>query len=274
MKARRSRQPSGATRKSNAEAFVTGKALVWRVEEACRNAWPALRIVRLGDWLLHFSEGLTRRGNSVNPLRPDYRDCEALVSVCEALYRRRDQPAIFRIPSMIDAALDRRLAALGYTSEGDSLVFCGDIAGIEAASDPAVQLSAQPTGEWLAAMAVLQSQSLEQSRTYRRVVGAIVVPAVFARLTVDGEPAALAYGALHDRLLCCESVVTDSRRRRRGFARRIVASLAAWAGEQGAEGLCLEVEAANQPALALYDVLGLKTELYRYHYRRQPPDRQ
>jgi ribosomal protein S18 acetylase RimI-like enzyme len=100
-----------------------------------------------------------------------------------------------------------------------------------------------------------------------------VVPAAFALLTIEGEPAALAYGALSERLLCVESVVADHRRRRRGFARRIVASLAAWAHAEGADGICLEVEAANLPALALYGGLGLETELYRYHYRRKPPDR-
>jgi N-acetylglutamate synthase len=81
---------------------------------------------------------------------------------------------------------------------------------------------------------------------------------------------ALAYGAIHDRLLCYESVITDPHRQRRGYARRVVASLAAWARDQGAEGACLEVEAHNAAALALYDRVGVKTELHRYHYRREP----
>jgi N-acetylglutamate synthase len=270
---RRSRQPSGATRRSDAEAVVTAGDLAWRVEQACRNAWPALRIVWLDDWQLHFGEGLTRRANSANPLRPDYRDSEGLVPACEALYRRQRQAAIFRLPSIIDPAFDRRLAALGYTSEGESIVLYGDIDDLDAAPDPAVHLFTRPTAEWFAVMAALQGHSLEQSRTYRRIVAQLAVPTAFAMLTVDGEPAALAYGALHDGLLCYESVVADGRRRRQGFARRIVASLAAWAKEQGAEGACLEVEAMNLPALALYDAIGLKTEHYRYHYRRQPPDR-
>ncbi len=246
-------------------------SLAWRVERACRNSWPALRLMWLDDWQLRLGEGLTRRANSANPLRPDYRDSAALVVACEALYQSHDQPAIFRLPTIIDRALDRRLAARGYTGEGESLVLYGDIAGVAAAADPAVRLPAQPGAEWFAAMTLLQGHSERQSRSYRRIVEALAVPAVFALLTVDGEPAALAYGAVSEGLLCYQSVVADRRRRRQGFARRIVASLAAWGRERGVEGVCLEVEAANLAARALYDGIGLKTELYRYHYRRQPP---
>ncbi len=82
--------------------------------------------------------------------------------------------------------------------------------------------------------------------------------------------AALAYGAIHDGLICYESVVTDPSRQRRGYARRVISSLAGWAADRGAQGACLEVEAANAPARALYEALGFE-ELYRYHYRRAPP---
>jgi N-acetylglutamate synthase len=249
---------------------MTAATLEWRTERACRNAWPASRVVWFEDWLLHFGDGFTRRANSANPLRPDYRDAEDFVAACEALYHAQSRPAIFRLPSMIDAALDRRLAAQGYTREGESLVLYGDIESIDTAPDSAVCLLPRPTAEWFAAMAALQGHGRAQSRSYRRIVGGLVVPAAFVLLTVEGEPAALAYGALTDRLLCLESVVADRRRRRRGFGRRIVASLARWARERGASGICLEVEAANLPALALYDGLGFKTELYRYHYRREP----
>jgi N-acetylglutamate synthase len=252
---------------------MTGCALMWRAERACRNAWPALRSIWLDDWQLRLGEGLTRRANSANPLCPDYHDSSAIVAACEAFYSRHNQPAIFRLPTIIDSALDRRLAARGYNGEGDTLVLYADAAGITAASESAVQLFAEPSTEWFAAMGDLQGYSDRQSRTYRRIVGALAVPAVFALLVVEGEPAAIAYGAISEALLCVESVVADRRRLRRGFARRVVSSLLTWGGEQGVEGVCLEVEATNLSALALYDRIGLKTELYRYHYRRQSPVR-
>ena len=56
----------------------------------------------------------------------------------------------------------------------------------------------------------------------------------------------------------------------RAVAPAEMATVAAWARERGAAGACLEVEAHNAPARTLYDSVGLKREVYRYHYRREP----
>ncbi|MPY74772.1 MAG: GNAT family N-acetyltransferase [Alphaproteobacteria bacterium] len=57
-----------------------------------------------------------------------------------------------------------------------------------------------------------------------------------------------------------------------GYSRRLMAAMFDWAEAQGAKGVCLQVEAANAPAVALYRGLGLGTERFRYHYRRAPGD--
>jgi GNAT superfamily N-acetyltransferase len=243
------------------------RALEWRVEETCLNAWPALREVLLDGWVLRFSGGLTRRANSANPLRPvSHVDLRA----SEALYRRLGLPTIFRVLSLIDSLVDERLAEAGYTGEGESCVLYAPIEDITAGRDADVKLLDQPTPEWFGAMAALQNHSSGQAAIYRRIVGQLAIPAAFAALSDEGAIAAVAYGALHNGLLCYESVITDRRRRRRGWGRRIVNALTAWARQQGAVGACLEVEAHNVPARALYDAIGLNRELYRYHYRREP----
>ena len=241
-------------------------ALEWRVEETCLNAWPALREVLLDGWVLRFSEGLTRRANSANPLWPV---SHTALRGCEALYRRLGLPTIFRVLSLIDPVVDEQLAEAGYTGEGESCVLYAAIDDIAAARDPDVKLLDQPTPEWFDAMAVFQNHSSEQAAIYRRIVGQLAIPAAFAALSDEGGTVALAYGALHNGLLCYKSVITDRRRRRQGWGRRIVNPLTAWARDEGAVGACLEVEARNGPARALYNAIGLKRELYRYHYRRE-----
>jgi GNAT superfamily N-acetyltransferase len=243
--------------------------LAWRVEATCFNAFPSLKQAILAGWLLRFSEGLSRRANSANPLRTDHAPPEAVIEAIEKLYRRQSQPAIVRVPSFL-TAIDAPLMVRGYASEGESCVLYGEMDGVAAVADPSVELSPHAGTDWLAAMAGFQGHSAPHRQIYRRIVRAIAVPTAFAGLRIDGRLAALAYGALSDGLLCYESVIADPRRRRQGLARRVIASLAAWAREEGGRGVCLQVEASNTPARALYDGFGLTTELYRYHYLRQP----
>lgn len=246
------------------------RSLAWRVEKTCLLAWPALEQASVGDWSLRFSAGLTRRANSANPRGPEICDFEVAIAAIERLYRDRGLPPIFRTPTLIDPAVDRRLEALGYAAQGESLTLFGAIEDVVRTENAGVEFSARPGPEWLAAMGELQGRSAEQNAVYEAIVGSLAVPAVFVGLRRGGRLAALAYGALHDGLLCVESVVTKEEERGRGHGRRVLAALFAFAEREAARGVCLQVEAPNAPARRLYHSLGLKDELYRYHYRREP----
>jgi GNAT superfamily N-acetyltransferase len=246
-------------------------SLAWQVEETCLNAWPALREIVLDGWLVRFSEGLSRRNNSANPLSARSAISEAVIAETATFYRRHERPAIFRMPSIAAPAADKALAEAGFTAEAETCVLHGAIDGLDTTTDPAVTLLPRADRVWFQAMSALQGHTQEQAHTYRRIIGAISVPAAFAVLPgEDGRLVALAYGVIHNGMLCYESVVTDARQRRRGHARKIVTTLAGWAKAQSATDACLQVVAENAPARALYDQIGLTSELYRYHYRRAP----
>ena len=250
-------------------------ASTWPAEEAAINGFPPLRQVILGEWLLRFSNGVRRTANSVTPLREPQGDMGAVITTAETLYRAQGQPTIFRIPSFLAPAVDGQLAAHGYTAEGESCIIEGPLDPIVAAATPFggtsdVLLSPRPTPEWFAAMARLQGQRPEFSGTYREIVESVVLPAAFAELAIDGTAVALAYGIIHRGMLCFESVVTDAEHRRKGYSRRVLAALAAWAKANGATIATLQVEASNTPGRTLYHAIGMTTELHRYHYRREP----
>ena len=244
--------------------------LAWKAEQACLNAWPALHNVVYDDWIVRFSEGLTRRANSVNPLRATARADGSSIQLFENLFRTQELPLIFRIPTLLDPAVDRGLERLGFTAEGESCVIYADIAAVDAKPDPAVEVSSRVDEDWLTAMNLMQKRTEEQSEIFDHIVLSIALPAGYAKLRDGDEVVAQAYGVIHDDLLCCESVITSENARGKGVGRRLMSALFAWAGAQGANGVCLQVEAGNKAGLALYNGLGMKTELSRYHYRRQP----
>ena len=240
-----------------------------RAEETGFNGWPALRQIVYDGWLLRFAEGHTRRSNSVNLLRDVAADDEK-VAACEALFRAQGLPTIFRLVRGAAPALERALDRHGYTADEAEtcILHCGDLSH-GAAPDPAVLFEPQPGAAWIEAWGGFHGHDADVRDTYRRIVGALAVPAAFARLTdARGRVVAVAYAALHDRMMGLNSVIADPGARRQGHARRLVASLMAWAQAQGAKDASLSVEAANAPASALYRALGFK-ELARYQYRRK-----
>src|SRR4029077_13085855 len=131
-----------------------------RAEEAAINGFPPLRQVVADGWMLRFSRGGRRTANSVTPLHEPRGELTEVVAAAETLYRRENQATIFRIPSFLDPASDRELAACGYTEEGESCIIEGPLDPVVAAAAPYggtddVRLSLKPTTDWLAAMAQL-----------------------------------------------------------------------------------------------------------------------
>lgn len=246
-------------------------ALAQRVEEACLKGWPALQEMMLDGWLLRFAGGHTRRANSINPLRQGRRDLREKIAECEAAYRARRLPAIFRISGLAERGLEEVLGALGYgPPEDESCVIYRPLDGGDLNGGEADIWENAPSTQWLDTHARCSGSDKAAQRAQRKILKALSVPAMFAGIRAEGQLASLAFGAIHDKLVCINLVVTDPALRRRGLSRRAVATVLAWARDRGgAEGACLPVVATNFPARALYQQFGFNTELYRYNYRRR-----
>jgi ribosomal protein S18 acetylase RimI-like enzyme len=161
-------------------------------------------------------------------------------------------------------SLERR----GCVAEGESLTLFAESLARADSGRGAVDLTEAPNAEWLDAMGALQRYGENERAVYRGIVGLLNLPSVFAAVRQEGRIVSAAYGVLSGSLVCFESVVTDPAWRGRGIARAMLSSILAWAAARGATASCLQVQADNAPALALYRRLGFRTELYRYHYRR------
>jgi ribosomal protein S18 acetylase RimI-like enzyme len=247
--------------------------LAKRVEEACLNGWPSLREVVFDGWLIRMADGHTRRTNSVNLLSAGTLPLDHKIRYCETVYAVQGQAAIFCISTHADPDLSRALDRRGYgPPEDESCVLFADLAeALLQVSGDVVLEEGFPGEAWLNTLARLHQQSKTVQDVHRRILQSLSVPAVFASVrSDDGRLGALAFGAVHDGLVCVNSVVTDPAVRRQGLGRKVVTAVLAWAQErQGATGACLAVVADNVPAIALYKSLGFRRELYRYHYRRR-----
>lgn len=241
------------------------------LEAIAVTAWPPAAAETLEGWRLGFDRGVTRRANSVLPNElPAGADPEALIDAAERRYRGHGLAPCFKIcPAAQPADLDGRLAARGYRDEGHSSVLTAPLEAQQPA--PAggegleIRLQAAPDDAWLAAC--WPDSDPAQAEAKRLISSRIRPPRCFALGLVEGRPAGAAAAAVDSGWTCINAVQTHPDFRRRGIARALMAALTAWAGDQGAGHLYLQVEEDNTPAQRLYTGLGFGFA-YPYHYRR------
>jgi ribosomal protein S18 acetylase RimI-like enzyme len=243
--------------------------LNWRVEQACREGWPAAVEMIVDGWLLRRSGGRIRRPNSANPLRGRRGAPDKVIDAAEAFYIGHGQAPLFRVPDIageLETELDRR----GYQPEGGTIHLYAGIDDMAEVRDARVAVSPIPGEDWFVARFRMSAYDEDERRIFRRMTASIVGDRAFVSISRDGVVVAVAFGVIRDGMLVVESVETDSAFRQQGLGRGTVGTLVDWARRAGASAACLQVVADNTAARALYASLGFSRELYRYHYRRKP----
>lgn len=233
------------------------------LEPLADDAWPARERERLGGWRLNASLGRSMRINACWPLAAPDRDPEVALDAVEAWFVQRGLPPRFKLTDGVVAPSDlaERLSARGYAPCKETVVMLGLTGG---AGDPAVRLSTTPDATFEAVFTATAGDP-EDGRERLDALGRIPAPARFARLDVDGAPAAIGCGAIGGGFAGVFGMRTAPDHRRKGLARRVLRALLAEAKGLGADRAWLQVEADNAPAIALYADEGF-APAYRYRY--------
>ncbi|MFF1383198.1 GNAT family N-acetyltransferase [Arthrobacter sp. NPDC058288] len=254
------------------------------IESAMDAAWPAPDRDESGGWVLRAAGGVTQRANSIWPRSEPagtHHDRMAKLRDARGWYRRRRLPVIFQVfDDSRSAALNAVLDEEGFTRQSETLILVRDASAAAAsageAPDAGVELSAEPSAEWLQLWWSVDGRGGEESLATARGIlegcrslYALVrdddgVPAAVGRLAVPSGTERR-QGGLY-------AMATRQDARRRGYATRILRSLLRQGDANGLSGYWLLVTAANAGARELYARSGF-TEAGRYCYRQERPRR-
>ena len=120
------------------------------IEQAAVRSWPALETADIDGWLWRYASGGSLRANSVAALAFTGANLDAAIAEAERRYRAQGVPCRFTIAEVSEPGdLDRRLEAHGYVRSEDHVTMAKAVAA-EAAMPGDIELSSDPTPEWLA----------------------------------------------------------------------------------------------------------------------------
>jgi GNAT superfamily N-acetyltransferase len=241
------------------------EALAREIESASLRAWPSLEEDALEGWMLRFSDGFTKRANSVQPQGPSAGPFAGRVDHCEAWYDARGRPCIFRLTPYSEGGLDEYLAERGYELIDRTDVLQRDLVDLQAV-DSRFELRAVSLTEWLEVFARLNA--VEPAPALGRIIES-VQPKTLLGVLCAGEsarPVGCGMAVLEAPLLGLFDLVVGREERGRGYGGELVRRLAFWGSQGGASHAYLQVTQDNRSAAALYGKLRFR-RAYEYWYR-------
>jgi len=235
------------------------------LEAVAAQGWQPAETASIGGWLLRATGGFTSRGNSVLPLRAPGVPLDEALERAGAWYAGRGLPLQLQVPTEARRLLDAELGERGWPILTETQVLAVRLDLMRDADASAdVRLDAEPDDAWLARYrdgAGLEPVARALLTRHDRVR--------FASVRAGGDVLAIGRGVIDQEWLGVAAVEVDPAHRRRGLARAVMAALRQWGREQGARRSYLQVEADNEPALALYGRLGYWHH-HDYRYRVHP----
>ena len=238
-----------------------------RIEELSLNSSAPPGQLLYDGWLLRLLPGKAKRARSVNAVYASTLALEEKIAYCDRLYAQAGLPLLFRMtPFVHPAQLDERFERMGFERFEPTAVETATIDSAKLAGADAREL---PLEEWVHAVGELRGSPPAHVQSHLARLKDLPLAKRAFCVEEGGTVVATGLAILEDGHAGLFDIVTHAGRRRRGCARRIVASLLKSAWELGARQAYLQVEAGNAPARALYAQFGF-AERYQYWYRGRP----
>ncbi|SHM46132.1 GNAT family N-acetyltransferase [Gracilibacillus kekensis] len=248
---------------------MTNYNIIQKIEELSMNALPSLQTSLLDGWILRFSDGYTKRANSVNPFYSSTENIDKKIKKVEQIYQKKNLPVIFKLTSNVSPHdLDNTLEKARYYRDGLTSVQLLALDNIQQVPSKAYLTFQDRLSDQLFAAFCKFNHIDESAQTTIKTMLMSIIPKVCYVMLLSGnnETIACGIGVLEEDYIGLFDIVTNEKFRRKGFGEQLIASILKWGKNNGAKYAYLQVVNDNYPARNLYQKLGFK-ESYQYWYR-------
>ena len=241
------------------------------IEEVASRAWSAKHTQQYGGWLLRATEGVTRRANSVLPLKnPASKNLQEAFKEVQRFYSAQKLPVRFQMTTASQPSnLDTFLEAEGLIIDMRVKVLTASLADVFLEEpEIGIVVFGSPWADWYKTYGTAAGFDKKSLAARQGIIERITTEKACAAAIMGDQVVGVGLGILDGDWLGLFSLVTEDKYRRRRVASTITQSLVSWGLTRGAKHGYLQVEEDNEPAQKLYYGLGFE-DAYPYWYRVQ-----
>ena len=244
--------------------------LVRRLEAVGFRAWPAASVVYDGSWQVRLTGSHpSKRLNCIVPLDPsDYRDMDLRLSKARKRFADYGRSLVVRETPLAPPHLIRHLEDDGWQMFETADVMIGDLAHLPL--PPTLgHLPSHDIGRFVDACIAVGQDDAALKPALAEILSSIKPQSgFFIKESPRHGAVAVALCVQDNDLAGIMSFAVSQTVRRQGIGSEILASALRWARVSGARSAWLQVEADNEPAIALYRQFGFR-KVYEYRYWRK-----
>jgi len=205
---------------------ASSSSIIQYLEGLSLTAWPSLHTLVYDGWLLRFSDGYTKRANSVNPLFSSTLPLADKLSHCERLYSARGLKVIFKLthassPPNLDAVLEDR----GYQE-----IDCTSVQTLALTADfhpehEDFEVFNELTDTWVDSFCSLNKSAAKNRSALVHILEHILPPTFYVSLLVKGKVVACGFAVLDGSMISFYDIFTKVSQRKKGYGEQIMLHL-------------------------------------------------
>jgi ribosomal protein S18 acetylase RimI-like enzyme len=247
---------------------MSDKKLIRRLEEISMNSWPSLKNEIYDGWVLRYSNGYTKRANSVIPLYKSYIPVIDKVDRCREKYKSMNLPLIFKLTEL-NHDIDEVLNNHRFSKIDISSVKMVTINSVENKTYDNIDISTRLDNVWTNAYFQLSNlQDKEKQLTSIEILHRNPGLLITCLKKINQEIVGVGLGITNTNYLGLFDIIVNEKYRRNGFGKDIVLGLLGEAKRRNISTAYLQVVENNIAANSLYEKIGFK-DVYRYWYRKE-----
>jgi len=237
-----------------------------RIEEISMNAWPAIQQLFYDGWILRFSNGFTKRANSVNVLYKSTGDPDQKIERCASVYKEKKLNVIFRLTPLCQS-LDEKLARLKYRKFETTKVMVLDLKNIKQFnSSTKFDFRSQVPSIWIRNYYHIGGFDQINKETHQKIIGLVAQRLLLAELLDKGQIVSMCMAIIEDQYAGIFDLFTAEEHRNKGLAGELLKNILLWTQVNEVRYVYLQVVETNEAAIHTYQKFGFR-DFYQYWYR-------